>query len=190
MSKAKDESSARLKIAAGVATFLVAWSTQATMGDSHMFSMSYTYRGFWPELLVWATFVPGWLLTLSLVGSGIGQLLDAPAGGSEPKPWELADSPNHYATPAAQRAPAGDQPPEPTSLMLEKNQHLAQALELGLVHYRVLWLVWSKGGVNRNRLAPRLNHTREEISGALRELETASLIEIGPAGCVTSSVRR
>jgi hypothetical protein len=88
MSAAKNESSAMLKIAAGIAVFFVAWIIQATMGDSHMFSMTYNSRGFWPELLIYATFIPGWMLTLWLVGSGVGQLLDASAGEPDPKPWE------------------------------------------------------------------------------------------------------
>jgi hypothetical protein len=88
MSAAENRSSATLKIAAGIAVFVVAWIIQATMGESHMFSMSYVGRGFWPELLIFATFLPGWMLTLWLVGSGVGQLLDASASESDSKPWE------------------------------------------------------------------------------------------------------
>jgi hypothetical protein len=178
------------KIAAGAAVFAVCWMIQATMGDSSMFSMGYTERGFFQGLLVNVTFWPGWLATVALIGSGVAEMMDSGNPNSSADDRQPVTSPTHHTGSPTQGVLAGDQPPEPTHLMLQKNPHLAQALELGRVPYRVLWLVWSKGGVNRVGLAPRLQHTREEISGALGELEAAGLIRIDAAGRVTSSASR
>jgi hypothetical protein len=184
------------KIAAGAAVFTVCWIVQATMGDSSMFSMEYTERGFFQGLLVNITFWPGWLATVALIGSGIAEMMDSEDPNASAEDTNASAfgqpvaSPTHYSGSPTQRVLAGDHPPEPTHLMLEKNPHLAQALELGPVPYRVLWLVWSKGGVNRVGLAPRLGHMREEITGALSDLEAAGLIRIDAAGRVTSSVGR
>lgn len=87
-SRSSSASFGMLKIAGGIGVFIVAWIVQATMGDSSMFSMTYTDRGFWPGLLVNVTFFPGWIATVALIGGGIMEVADSSGGEPEPKPWE------------------------------------------------------------------------------------------------------
>lgn len=90
MSDASKSSGPATKIAGGIAVFIVSSIIQATMGDSSMFSMSYTSSGFLAGLLVNITFWPGWLFTLGLVGSGVLELIEPHDGSeSEPKPWDV-----------------------------------------------------------------------------------------------------
>jgi hypothetical protein len=76
MSDADKGPGAMTKIVGGIAVFIVCWMVQAGLGDSSMFSMSYVNQGFVPGLLVTVTFWPGWIVTVGLIGSGIGELLE------------------------------------------------------------------------------------------------------------------
>jgi hypothetical protein len=77
VSESFDMMSGGAKIAAGVGVFIIASIVQATLGDSSMFSVSYLDRGLLSAMLVNATFWPGWLFTVGLIGAGIIDLLDA-----------------------------------------------------------------------------------------------------------------
>lgn len=76
MTSGIEGASSTTKIAAGIAVFVVSWITQATMGDSSMFSMSYVDQGFIQGLLVNLTFWPGWLFTFLLIGAGVMEIID------------------------------------------------------------------------------------------------------------------
>lgn len=64
------------RIGAGVAVFVIASIVQG-IGGSHMFTMEFQEPdSFVLELLVQATWWPGWVLTVVLIGMGLFGLLD------------------------------------------------------------------------------------------------------------------
>lgn len=183
MSASNIESSAMLRIAAGGAVFFVASVVQATMGDSHMFSMTYTDRGALASLLVNATFFPGWLLSLALVGTGVGQILDGSAGKADPKPWDGLSTTTEAGVGSGKPfvMPKSD-PPSPTRIQLERDPRLARAVQLGAVHYRTMWFITRRPQLSRSALLAASKDTNLEVDQALRDLKANGLVHLLPDG--------
>ena len=78
-------------------------------------------------------------------------------------------------------APASD-PPSPTGAELERDPRLAQALEHGTVHYRVMWLITRRPQLTRPALIAASTDLNAEVTQALDDLALDGLIRMLPDG--------
>lgn len=88
--------------------------------------------------------------------------------------------------PAAAGSPPGPSPlpasgpPSPTPAVLQRDPRLARALELGNVHYRIMWLIIRRPPLTQSALRAASNDTNAEVTEALDDLATHGLVRLLP----------
>ena len=117
------------------------------------------------------------LLTLGTLGTVAAKVLD-----NQRPPAPAAAGP----APSASPAPAAG-PPSPTSAQLERDPRLAQALEHGNVHYRVMWLITRRPQLTRPALLAAATDTNAEVTHALDDLATHGLVRMLPDGTLRAA---